>query len=735
MRGRCRGIHADENWYEYGDLPHDLAIDTEPAGRLGEGTREMGFTAKGVDYDDLPIDADTIVPHAGLDRASAIGWSSLRTTSTTTTRPRAGWARWRRGRQPAWAGGSRSSGWTASRGRPSPVRSTSSAIASPARRTRNRLTERDTTHSEIRGPAVFTCSSETAPEFREYERTSTTVIAAYVQPVISEYLERFERHLASRGFSGSFSLMQSNGGRLPSTGMRRNPVTALFSGPAAGVMGAVRQSVQSGFASLITFDMGGTSTDVCLIHDGEPELTGQSAIDGLPVRTPLFDIVSVGAGCGSIVWRDEGGMLRVGPQSAGADPGPACYGRGGDLPTITDAHIIQGTIRPDAFLGGAMSIDEQASHRVFEDIAGHFGLPLPEMADSAIRVADANIVRAMQHLRSGRLEERGRRAREPHHAEVLNVALNPADYAVISQALIAATHEMGAKLVRSAYSTIVREASDASAALLDPNGQAVAQAELMIQQLGSLSATFGPCAEHHPVDTLVEGDFYINNDPYHGGQHLPDVFIFSPVFFEGELVAFGATVAHHIDIGGGAPGLNVNAREIYQEGLIIPPSRYNLDDDWNGGRLERLIATNVRVPDQTIGDMNAQFAGNAIGAARVRQLCRKYGPEAVRETMASLIDYSERRMRAAIAAAPDGVYHGEDVIDNDWVGGGPVHIRVAVTIDGDEVAIDFDGTSDQVGSNMNAPFASTVAAAFAASRPSSPARTSPTTREARDRRR
>ena len=226
--------------------------------------------------------------------------------------------------------------------------------------------------------------------------------------MISEYLERFERRLASRGFSGSFSLMQSNGGRLPSTGMRRNPVTALFSGPAAGVMGAVRQSVRSGFTSLITFDMGGTSTDVCLIQDGEPELTGQSAIDGLPVRTPLFDIVSVGAGCGSIVWRDEGGMLRVGPQSAGADPGPACYGRGGDLPTITDAHIIQGTIRPDAFLGGAMSIDEQASHRVFEDIAGHFGLALPEMADSAIRVADANIVRAIQLVST----ERGRDPRD-----------------------------------------------------------------------------------------------------------------------------------------------------------------------------------------------------------------------------------------------------------------------------------------------------------------------------------
>ena len=292
------------------------------------------------------------------------------------------------------------------------------------------------------------------------------------------------------------------------------------------------------------------------------------------------------------------------------------------------------------------------------------------------------------------------------------MALNPTDYAVISQALIAATHEMGAKLIRSAYSTIVREASDASSALLDRDGQAVAQAELLIQQLGSLSATFGPCAEHHPVDTLVEGDFYINNDPFHGGQHLPDVFIFSPIFFEGELMGFGATVAHHIDIGGGAPGLNMGAREIYQEGLIIPPSRYNVERDWNGGSFERLIASNIRVPNQTIGDMNAQFAGNAIGAARVHQLCRKYGPEAVKETMALLIDYSERRMRAAIAEVPDGTFHGEDVIDDDGLGGGPLTVRATVTINGDEAAVDFEGTSDQIASNMNSPFASTVSAAI-----------------------
>jgi len=255
---------------------------------------------------------------------------------------------------------------------------------------------------------VVTCSSDIAPEFREYERASTTVIAAHVQPVISEYIGRFTHYLESNGFAGSFSLMQSNGGRLPSAGMRRNPVTALFSGPAAGVMGAVRQAALSGYDNLVTFDMGGTSTDVCLVEDGEPELTSQTEIGGLPVRTPLFDIVSIGAGCGSIVWVDEGGMLRVGPQSAGADPGPACYGRGGVQPTITDAHIIQGTIRPEAFLGGTMEVDALASQQVFENVAAHFDMALPEMADSAIRLADANIVRAIQIIST----ERGRDPRD-----------------------------------------------------------------------------------------------------------------------------------------------------------------------------------------------------------------------------------------------------------------------------------------------------------------------------------
>ncbi|MCZ6647259.1 MAG: hydantoinase/oxoprolinase family protein [SAR324 cluster bacterium] len=252
------------------------------------------------------------------------------------------------------------------------------------------------------------CSSEIVREYREYERASTTVIAAHVQPVLSSYLGRFERYLRDRKFSGELTLMQSNGGRTSCAGMRSNPATGLYSGPAAGVMGAIRMAKMAGFQNLVTFDMGGTSTDVCLVENGEPELTGQTEIDGLPLRIPLVDIVSIGAGCGSIVWADEGGMLRVGPISAGSDPGPACYGFGGNAPTITDAHIIRGTLRPEAFLGGTMKIDARASPKVFAGLGRRFRMSLPEIAEAAVRLAEANIVRAIQLVST----ERGRDPRD-----------------------------------------------------------------------------------------------------------------------------------------------------------------------------------------------------------------------------------------------------------------------------------------------------------------------------------
>ena len=252
------------------------------------------------------------------------------------------------------------------------------------------------------------CSSDITREFREFERASTVTVAAYIQPVADAYVSRFAEKLNDQGFRGHFSIMQSNGGRLPATGAAGNAITSLFSGPAAGVTGAVHQARLAGFDNIITLDMGGTSTDVCVVTEGRPDLSSETKVDGLPILTPALDIVTVGSGGGSVVWIDDGGMLRVGPRSAGADPGPACYGRGGDDPTITDAHMIRGSIRAEAFLGGAMEIDIEASRRIFEPLAHQFDMSLEAIAESAIRLADATMVRAIQLVST----ERGRDPRD-----------------------------------------------------------------------------------------------------------------------------------------------------------------------------------------------------------------------------------------------------------------------------------------------------------------------------------
>lgn len=291
------------------------------------------------------------------------------------------------------------------------------------------------------------------------------------------------------------------------------------------------------------------------------------------------------------------------------------------------------------------------------------------------------------------------------------MTVNPFDNAIISQSILAAAREMGIKLIRSAYSTILREASDGSAAIADVNGDVIAQAELIPIQLGPIGMTLKQCLQRFPAETIGPDDFMITNDPYSGGQHLPDVYIFCPIFFRGRLVGFSASVAHQIDFGGGAPGLDPGATDIYQEGLRLPLTRWSVSRDWNGGPLEQLVRANIRVPDLTIGDMNAMFAANAIAAARIAQLCEKYGDTMVTDVMAEMANYSERRFRAAIAQLPDGVYYGEDVIDDDGTSDEPLHIKVKVAVSGDGVDIDFAGSSPQVRRNLNSPFSCTVSAA------------------------
>lgn len=292
------------------------------------------------------------------------------------------------------------------------------------------------------------------------------------------------------------------------------------------------------------------------------------------------------------------------------------------------------------------------------------------------------------------------------------MTLDPVDQAVIGQGIIAAAREMGSKLVRSAYSTVVREAADASAGLMDRHGRIVAQAEMIPMQLGSMAATWQACAKHHPPETLREGDFYLSNDPYEGGQHLPDVFIFQPVFFRERLIGFAASVAHHLEIGGAAAGIVADATDLYQEGLRLPPSCWNIERHWHGGPLQRLVAANIRVPQLTIGDFNAQFAANGVGSGRLKELAARYGCDRVEAAMANLIEYSERRMRAAIASLPDGTWYGEDAVDDDGVNDDPLPVRVAVTVAGDSIHADFTGTSPQVARNLNSPLSSTYSATF-----------------------
>jgi N-methylhydantoinase B len=292
------------------------------------------------------------------------------------------------------------------------------------------------------------------------------------------------------------------------------------------------------------------------------------------------------------------------------------------------------------------------------------------------------------------------------------MSIDPLKSAVISQALIATAREMGAKMVRSAYSTIIREANDASAGILDAEGNIVALAELIPIHLGSLGATFRPCKEATPVEDLEPGDFYITNDPYSGGQHTPDIFVFSPIFVDDEILGFAGTIAHHIDVGGGAPTLDIEAEEIFQEGLVIPPSRYNYERDWRYGNLKPLIAANIRMPELTIGDIEAQFAANAVAIRRVQDLCQRYGLKDVRTVMSGLQDYSERRLRKAIKSLPDGIYEGSDHLDDDGLGGDPLVVRARLTIKGDNLDIDFTGTSPQTRRPINSPIAATRSAAM-----------------------
>jgi N-methylhydantoinase A len=246
-------------------------------------------------------------------------------------------------------------------------------------------------------PDAFVCAShEVAPEFREYERTSTTAVNAYLGPIMKTYIDRLHDRLTDLGLTVEPHLTQSNGGVIGFPAAAQLPVRTVLSGPSTGVVAAQEIGKVSGMPDLITFDMGGTSSDVALLSDGKCRMTGEAVVHGYPIKAPMLDIYTVGAGGGSIAYVDDGGLLKVGPRSAGAAPGPVCYDKGNQEPTVTDANVVLQTLNPTHLLNGRMPIKQALAKDAISRLAEKLGLDLLATASGIISVVTANMARAIR---------------------------------------------------------------------------------------------------------------------------------------------------------------------------------------------------------------------------------------------------------------------------------------------------------------------------------------------------
>lgn len=313
-------------------------------------------------------------------------------------------------------------------------------------------------------------SHEILSEFREFERTSTTVVNAYVSPIMTRYLTDLKQ--GTRG--DTLRIMQSNGGSISADTAMRESVRTILSGPAGGAVGALEIGKVAGYDSLITFDMGGTSTDVSLMDCALP-LTMESSISGYPVKVPMIDIHTVGAGGGSIASLDEGGSLTVGPESAGAAPGPICYGRGGEQVTVTDANLYLGRIVPDRFLGGDMTLDEQATRKGLEALAKELSMPPVELAEGILAVANTNMERAIRVISV----EKGFDPREftlfsfggaggMHCVELAALLGMPRVFVPMNPGILSASGMLMADVVKDYSRTVMLPADQCTRKTLDP---------------------------------------------------------------------------------------------------------------------------------------------------------------------------------------------------------------------------------------------------------------------------
>jgi N-methylhydantoinase B/oxoprolinase/acetone carboxylase alpha subunit len=284
---------------------------------------------------------------------------------------------------------------------------------------------------------------------------------------------------------------------------------------------------------------------------------------------------------------------------------------------------------------------------------------------------------------------------------------------ILSSALTALTEEIEITLLRSAYSQVVKEAQDASCAIFTADGRIVAQPVVIPGHLGSMKYMLAACLESYPSQTLSPGDVLLTNDPYRGGSHLPDIALFRPIFYGGQLIAFAGCIIHYTDVGGMVPGSNPQrATELYQEGLVIPPVKLQEAGKPNETLLD-LIRANVRNPHMFFGDLNAQEAALVTGERRVHQLVERFGPDNIREAMQTLIDNPARKAKAEVAAIRRGSYTFEDFMDHDGIDlARPVGIRVRLDVLEDRLRFDFTGTDPQVKGPLNAPLSKTWTTVF-----------------------
>jgi N-methylhydantoinase B/oxoprolinase/acetone carboxylase alpha subunit len=703
--------------------------------------------------------------------------------------------------------------------------------------------------------------------------------------------------------------------------------------------------------------MGGTTAKAALVEGGQVRETGEyevgggvnfngrTAGSGYAVRVPVLDIAEVGAGGGSIAWVDPGGALQVGPRSAGARPGPACYNLGGSQPTVTDANVALGYINPHAIAGGGLTLAPELAHTALAQVAEPLQLSIQDAAWAVHRVANATMMRALRAVST----ERGRDPRDftlvafggsgPLHAaaaarelgirrvlvppapglfsalgllladaqldlvrtafvsavdadpetmeaafadmerqareqlsrqgfgedairlersaemhyrgqstelgiglgagpltrsavedvverfeqehersygyrtrnepvEIVNLRLrvsgvrpslsfqdvglallsrardhapassrpayfgpelgvvetavlrradlnsqprrgpfiveefdttivvppdclasldqagnivllldevaaeseaaagDPITFAVIKNALHAIADEMALTIWRTGRSIGAKDILDYSTALFDAQGRLVAQGVTSPVQLGGISGGMQSVLERFG-DSLKPGDVILFNDPYAGGMHLPDILVYRPIFLEGERIGFAGVLLHHADMGGRVPGGNAaDSTEIFQEGLRLPPLKLYSEGVLNE-TLWDLIATNVRVPDLVLGDIQAQWAACYKAEQDLLDLVRRYGLATLRREMQALLDYSARMTRAEIAKLPDGEYSFEDWLDDDGVTDDPVRLFVTARVSGDRLQISFDGSSPQTRGAMNMTMAAT----------------------------